>query len=134
MAKADAGRGPDAVAIRPAMDHGVAHPLYPRRIDRLGRRQVENSGDPAHANKRLVEAGHAVHPIVDGPGGLAGTGKELLSQGGDAKGHCNEVPTVPGEIIQLELLICDVEDSVNNSLVVLDNWVWNVDGLQGLHE
>lgn len=67
-------------------------------------------------------------------GDLAGTGLQINNQGGATKWLYNDVPTVPGEIIQLELIIFDVEDSVNNSHVVLDNWTWNVDALQGLHE
>lgn len=65
---------------------------------------------------------------------LAGTGMQVGNQGGATKWLFNDVPAVPGEIIQLELIIFDVEDTVNNSLVLLDNWVWNTTVLQGVHE
>lgn len=65
---------------------------------------------------------------------LAGTGMQILNQGGATKWLFNDVPTVPGEVIQLEFIIFDVEDSLNNSLVLLDNWIWNTKVLQGVHE
>ena len=65
---------------------------------------------------------------------LAGTGMQVANQGGATKWLFNDVPAVPGEVIQLELIVFDVEDSVNNSLVLLDNWVWNTTVLQGVHE
>jgi hypothetical protein len=34
-------------------------------------------------------------------------------------------PVVPGELITLDLMIFDVQDSTNNSVVLLDNFRWN---------
>jgi hypothetical protein len=65
---------------------------------------------------------------------LAGTGMQIGNEGGATKWLYNDVPTVPGEIIELELMVFDVEDQLNNSLVILDNWTWNAVTLQGLHE
>jgi hypothetical protein len=65
---------------------------------------------------------------------LGGTGMQVNNEGGATKWLFNDVPAVPGEVIQLELIIFDVEDAVNNSLVLLDNWVWNTNLLQGVHE
>ena len=48
VAEANARRGPHAKAVRPAVSYGIAHPLDPRRIDRLGRREVKNPGKSAH--------------------------------------------------------------------------------------
>jgi len=71
------------------------------------------------------------------PAGIAdlqGTGMQVGNQGGATKWLFNDVPTVPGEIITLDLIIFDVEDSLNNSLTLLDNWKWNTTVLQGVHE
>jgi len=97
---------------------------------------VDEQGNPISVNNGFFDvcAPKGCNLCPAGNADLAGTGMQILSQGGATKWLFNDVPTVPGEIIQLELIIFDVEDSVNNSLVVLDNWVWNVDALQGLHE
>jgi Putative metal-binding motif len=69
-----------------------------------------------------------------GVGDLEGTGLEVGNQGGGTKWLFNDVPTTPGEIITLELMVFDVEDFLGNSMTLLDNWTWNTRVRQGVRE
>lgn len=61
-----------------------------------------------------------------GGGELAGTGMQLGNTGGATKWLTTDAPVVPGETIQLELMIFDVSDGVLDSLALLDNFRWNL--------
>jgi hypothetical protein len=68
----------------------------------------------------------------DGTGALAGTGLELVnmgtggSTGGGTLWLTTTAPVVPGETMQLQLVIFDVSDDVLDSMVLLDNFRWSV--------
>ena len=48
MPEADAGRGPYAGPVRPAMRERVGHCTDPRGVHGLGDERVEDAGDAAH--------------------------------------------------------------------------------------
>jgi hypothetical protein len=70
------------------------------------------------------------------PGGtapLAGTG--MQSSGGATAWLTTDAPVVPGETIQLQLMIFDVSDHILDSLTLLDNFRWNLQTLSvGTHQ
>ena len=74
------------------------------------------------------------NPCPAGFADLAGTGMQLMNTGGGTKWLQNDVPIVPGETITLDLTLFDVQDPNLDSLVLLDNFRWNGNVLQGLHE
>jgi hypothetical protein len=74
------------------------------------------------------------NPCPAGFADLAGTGMQLMNTGGGTKWLKNDVPIVPGETITLDLTLFDVQDPNLDSLVLLDNFHWNGNVLQGLHE
>ena len=49
MTQPDPRRSPHPLPVRAPVGHRVAHPLKPRRVNRLGRGQVKDSGNSAHA-------------------------------------------------------------------------------------
>lgn len=70
-----------------------------------------------------------------GTGPLAGTGMEVGSTGGATQWLTTDAPVVPGETIQLQLMIFDVSDHVLDSLALLDNFRWNLQSLNvGTHQ
>jgi hypothetical protein len=70
-----------------------------------------------------------------GSGALAGTGMQLSSTGGATNWLTTEAPIVPGETMVLELMIFDVSDGILDSLVLLDNFKWNLaPATVGTHE
>lgn len=70
-----------------------------------------------------------------GVGELAGTGMQLNNTGGATKWLTTDAPIVPGETMQIELMIFDVTDSQFNSVAVLDNFRWKQEGAAvGTHE
>ena len=63
------------------------------------------------------------------PGGyteLAGTGMENQNFGAGTRWLTTEAPIVPGETIQIELMIFDVSDNWLDSVVLLDNFKWGL--------
>jgi hypothetical protein len=74
-------------------------------------------------------------PCLSGPTYLQATGFDDTSQGGCgssdlAGGSTGWLTTVgnvaPGQIMEVRIAIWDTSDGVWDSLVLLDNWVWNV--------
>jgi hypothetical protein len=59
-----------------------------------------------------------------GAGKLTGTGMDLGSLGAATEWLTVDVPVLPGEVMQLDLMIFDVTDSAGDSLVLLDNFRW----------
>jgi hypothetical protein len=57
---------------------------------------------------------------------LAGTGLQLNNAGGATSWLTTDAPIVPGETMQLELMIFDVSDHLLDSSVLLDNFRWNL--------
>ncbi len=57
---------------------------------------------------------------------LALTGMQINNTGGGTAWLTNDAPVVPGETITLDLLIFDVSDHLLDSLVLLDNFRWNL--------
>jgi hypothetical protein len=70
-----------------------------------------------------------------GTGALAGTGMQLNDEGGGTTKLTTDAPIVPGETMVLELMVFDVSDTIWDSLVLLDNFTWNVTpAAVGTHE
>jgi hypothetical protein len=74
-------------------------------------------------------------PCLSGPTYLQGTGFDDATQGGCgasnlAGGSTGWLTTVgnvaPGQVMEIRVAIWDTSDGVWDSLVLLDNWVWNV--------
>jgi Putative metal-binding motif len=61
-----------------------------------------------------------------GTGELTGTGMEVFNTGGGTTWLTTDAPILPGEVMQLELMVFDVSDHVLDSLVILDNFRWNL--------
>jgi hypothetical protein len=61
----------------------------------------------------------------DGTAELAGTGMDTVN-GGGTEWLTTDAPVVPGETMTLEFVIFDVSDHVYDSLVLLDNFRWNL--------
>lgn len=61
-----------------------------------------------------------------GSAALAGTGLQIGNTGGMTKWLTTDAPIVPGETMQIELMIFDVSDWVLDSIVLLDNFRWNL--------
>ena len=64
-------------------------------------------------------------PCPFGVGSLAGTGFDTV-QGGATEWLTTDAPTVPGETITLQLLVFDVQDHIYDTLLVLDNFRWQL--------
>jgi hypothetical protein len=65
-------------------------------------------------------------PCPGGTAELAGTGMEINNTGGGTTWLTTDAPIVPGEIITLDLMLFDVGDKQLDSLVILDNFRWNL--------
>jgi hypothetical protein len=61
-----------------------------------------------------------------GTGELQGTGMEVGNTGGGTTWLTTDAPIVPGETMQIELMVFDVSDHTLDSLVLLDNFRWNL--------
>jgi hypothetical protein len=61
-----------------------------------------------------------------GTGPLQGTGMQLNNTGGGTVWLQTSAPIVPGETINLYLMVFDVSDNILDSLVLLDNFLWNI--------
>jgi hypothetical protein len=62
------------------------------------------------------------------PGGIAslkGTGFDQV-QGGSTEWLTTDSPAVPGEVMILELMVFDVSDQIYDTLVLLDNFHWDL--------
>jgi hypothetical protein len=60
---------------------------------------------------------------------------QLSNAGGATVWLTTDAPIVPGETMVLELMIFDVTDNILDSLVLLDNFVWNASPADvGTHE
>jgi hypothetical protein len=74
----------------------------------------------------------ACGPCPNGIGALAGTGMQLVfagdsgPTGGGTLWLTTDAPIVPGETLVLDLMIFDVSDGNLDSLVLLDNFRWNL--------
>ena len=51
---------------------------------------------------------------------------EIGSTGGATTWLTTDAPVVPGETIQLELMLFDVSDGILDSVVLLDNFRWGL--------
>lgn len=60
---------------------------------------------------------------------LQSTGMQIGNVGGGTVWLTNDAPVVPGETIQLELMIFDVSDSLSDSITLLDNFRWSLETL-----
>lgn len=64
------------------------------------------------------------YTCASGPGKLAGTG--LSATGGAGTEWLTATgAVVPGETIQLDVMVFDVSDGVNDSIILVDNFRWN---------
>jgi Cys-rich repeat protein len=60
-----------------------------------------------------------------GIGSLKGTGFDQVS-GGSTEWLTTDSPAVPGEVMTLELMVFDVSDQIFDTLVLLDNFRWDL--------
>jgi hypothetical protein len=61
----------------------------------------------------------------DGTAALVGTGMDDVN-GGGTEWLTTDAPVVPGETMTIEFVIFDVQDHIYDSLVLLDNFRWNL--------
>lgn len=97
----------------------------------------DSFGNPVSVNNGFFDVcapkGCYTCPLGTGP--LAGTGMEIGSTGGATAWLTTDSPIVPGETMQLELMIFDVSDHILDSLVLIDNFTWNAaNAVVGTHE
>jgi hypothetical protein len=89
---------------------------------------VDAFGNPMTVNSGLLDIcggnGKNCHPCPAGTGPLAGTGMQVNNQGAGTSWITVEAPVVPGEVIELDLMIFDVSDMIYDSLVLFDNFRW----------
>lgn len=92
--------------------------------------------NPVSVNNGFFEVCQArgCYTCPNGQGELAGTGMQLqdpFDPGGATGGGTvwlqTTAPIVPGEIMTLDLMIFDVSDNILDSLVLLDDFVWDID-------
>ncbi len=97
----------------------------------------DGAGNPVSVNNGFFDVcvPKGCNTCPAGTADLAGTGMQLSNTGGATKWLFNDATVVPGEKIQLELMIFDVTDTILDSLVLLDNFTWNAADLGvGVHE
>jgi len=97
---------------------------------------TDSQGNPISVNNGFFDvcAPKGCNVCPAGFSDLFGTGLQIGNAGGATKWLYNDIPMIPGEIIELELMVFDVADAVNDSIILLDNFTWNVDVKIGLHE
>ncbi len=69
-------------------------------------------------------------PCPNGTADLAGTGMEDASTGGATTWLTTDAPVVPGETMVIELILMDVSDGILDSVILMDNFRWNVQPAQ----
>lgn len=96
----------------------------------------DGQGNPFSVNNGFFDvcAPTGCHTCPDGVAELVGTGMEG-GVGGGSKWLTTDAPIVPGETITIELMVFDVGDSAWDSLVLLDNFHWNLSpAVVGTHQ
>lgn len=88
----------------------------------------DTQGNPISVNNGFFEVcvAKGCYTCPDGANELAGTGMQLANTGGGTKWLTTDVPIVPGETVSLELMIFDVSDTALDSIILLDNFRWNL--------
>ena len=90
----------------------------------------DSVGNPVSVNNGFFtvceQPGIGCYTCDQGPLELAGTGMDG-GVGGGTQWLLTSAPVVPGETIVLELMIFDVGDTVLDSLVLLDDFQWDID-------
>lgn len=103
-----------------------------------GNISFDSLGNPISVNNGFFETCQAkgCYTCPNGTGALAGTGMQLVdnlwcSPGGATGGGTvwleTTAPIVPGETIELYLMVFDVTDQILDSLVLLDDFEWSID-------
>jgi hypothetical protein len=72
------------------------------------------------------------YTCAQGVGPLAGTGMDANASGSSGNGRTGggttwltvTAPVVPGEVIELDLMVFDVSDKIYDSVVLFDNFTW----------
>lgn len=94
-------------------------------------------GNPVSVNNGFFDicVPKGCYTCPQGSGALAGTGMQLSNTGGATVWLTTDAPIVPGETMILELMLFDVQDSILDSNVLLDSFVWNASPASvGTHE
>lgn len=93
----------------------------------------DSKKNPVSVNNGFFEvcSKKGCYTCPSGTASLAGTGMQIASSSGGVTGGATtwlttDAPIVPGETMQLELMIFDVTDNILDSLVLLDNFRWNL--------
>ncbi len=97
----------------------------------------DSQNNPVSVNNGFFEvcAPKGCNTCAEGVGELQGTGMQIANTGGATTWLVTDAPVVPGETIELELMVFDVGDNLLNSLVLLDNFTWNQAALSvGTHQ
>jgi hypothetical protein len=103
-----------------------------------GNISFDSLGNPISVNNGFFDACQAdgCYTCPAGTGSLAGTGMQLqdntyCSPGGVTGGGTvwlqTSAPIVPGETIELYLMVFDVSDQILDSLVLLDDFDWSIE-------
>jgi len=83
-------------------------------------------GNPASVNNDFFSicTPKGCHTCPLGTGALVGTGMEDSMTGGGTPWLTTTAPAVPGEILELQLMVFDVSDDILDSLILLDGFQW----------
>lgn len=83
-------------------------------------------GNPVSVNNGFLDIcmPQGCHTCPGGTAPLAGTGMQINNVGGGTQWLTVTAPVVPGEIIELELMVFDVSDQIYDSLALFDNFRW----------
>ena len=94
-------------------------------------------GNPVSVNNGFFDvcAPKGCYTCPAGTAALQGTGMQVSNTGGATNWLTTDAPIMPGETMQLELMIFDVSDNILDSLSILDNFHWNLaPSAVGTHE
>jgi hypothetical protein len=90
----------------------------------------DSQGKPVNVNSPFLQIcpgnGKNCNTCSLGTASLAGTGMQESNTGGGTGWLTSTAPVVPGETITLDFLLFDVSDRILDSLILLDNFRWNV--------
>jgi hypothetical protein len=103
-----------------------------------GNISFDSLGNPISVNNGFFDLCQAdgCYTCPNGTGALAGTGMQLIDNiwclpsgttGGGTVWLETTAPIVPGETIELYLMVFDVSDAILDSLVLLDDFQWSID-------
>lgn len=85
-------------------------------------------GNPVSVNNGFFDVCQPMtcYTCPAGYGELAGTGMDNGGNGGATKWLTTQAPVVPGETMQIEFILFDVEDNNYDSVTLIDNFQWGL--------